>query len=85
MKLNHQLTPHTKINSRWIKDLNISHNTINVLEENTGRIISDIPCSYIFTDIPPKARDTKERINEWDLIKLRSFCVAKENSIKTKR
>ena len=61
MKLNHQLTPHTKINSRWIKDL-ISHNTIKVLEENIGKKISDIPRSNILTDMSPKARDIKERI-----------------------
>ena len=85
MKLNHQITPYTKINSRWIKDLNISHNTIKVLEENIGRKISDISCSNIFTDMSPKARDIKERINKWDLIKLKSFCIAKENSIKMKR
>ena len=84
MKLNHQLTPYTKINSRWIKDL-ISHNTIKVLEENIGRKISDIPCSNILTDTSPKARDLKERINKWDLIKIKSFCMAKENSIKMKR
>ena len=85
MKLDHQLTPYTKINSRWIKDLNISHDTIKVLEENIGRKISDILCSSIFTDMSPKARDMKERINKWDLIKIKSFCMAKENSIKMKR
>ena len=85
MKLNHQLTPYTKINSRWIKDLNISRNTIKVLEENIGRKISDIPCSNIFNDMSPKARDIKERINKWDIIKIKSFCMAKENSIKMKR
>ena len=85
MKLDHQLTPYTKINSRWIKDLNISHNTIKVLEENIGRKISDIPCSSILTDMSPKARDIKERINKWDLIKIKSFCMAKENSTKLKR
>ena len=85
MKLNHQLTPYTKINSRWIKDLNISHNTIKVLEENIGRKTSDIPRSNILTDMSPKGRDIKERINKWDLIKIKSFCRAKENSIKIKR
>ena len=85
MNLNHQLTPYTKINSRWIKDLNISCDTIKVLEENIGRKISDIPRSNILTDTSPKARDTKERINKWDLIKLKSLCMAKENSNKMKR
>ena len=77
--------PYTKINLRWIKELNISHDTIKVLEENTGRKISDIPHSNIFTDIFPKPREIKERINKWDLIKIKSFCMAKENSIKRKR
>ena len=85
MKLDHQLTPYTKINSRWIKDLNISRNTIKVLEENIGRKISDIPCSNILKDTSPKASDIKERINKRDLIKIKSFCMAKENSIKMKR
>ena len=81
MKLDHQPTPYTKINSRWIKDLNISGNSIKVLEENIGRKISDIPRSNIFTDMSPKARDIKERINKWDLIKIKSFYKAKEISI----
>ena len=76
MKLDHHFTPYTKINSRWMKDLKISGDTIKVLEENVGRKISDIPCSNIFTDMYPKARDIKERINKWDLIKLKSFCKA---------
>ena len=84
-KLDHQLMSYTKINSRWIKDLNISGNTIKVLEDNIGRKISDIPCSNILTDMSPKARDIKDRINKWDLIKIKSFCMAKENSIKIKR
>ena len=82
MKLDHQLTPYTHINSRWVKDLNISHNTIKVLKENIGRKISHIPCSNILTDMSPKARDIRERINKWDLIKIKSFYIAKENSIK---
>ena len=85
MKLDHQLTPHTKINSRWVKDLNISRNTIRVLKENIGRKISDIPRSNILTDTSPKARGIKERINKWDLIKIKSFFLAKENRIKIKR
>ena len=79
MKLKHQLTPYTKINSRWIKDLNISCDAINILEENIGRKISDISHSSIFTDMSPRARIIKERINKWDLIKLKSFCMAKKN------
>ena len=85
MKLKHHLTPYTKINSRWIKDLKISYDTIKILQENIGRKISDIPHSNIFTNMSPRAGDIKERINKWDLIKLKSFCKAKENSIKMKR
>ena len=69
LKLDKQLTPCTKINSRWIKDLNIRRNTIKVLEENIGRKISDIPCSNIFTNMSPRARDIKERINKWNFKK----------------
>ena len=85
MKLDHQLTPYTKVNSRWIKDLNISFDTMKVLEKNIGRKISNIPRSNIFTNMCPEARDIKERINKWDLIKIKSFCMAKENSTKMKR
>ena len=80
MKFDHQLTPYTKINSRWIKDLNISCDTIKVLEENIGRKISDIPYSNIFIDMFPRAKDTKERRNKWDLIKIKSFCMAKASA-----
>ena len=65
--------PYIKINSRWRKDINISHNTIKVLEENIGRKISDIPRSNILTDMSPKAKDIKERINKWDLIKIKKL------------
>ena len=85
MKLNHQLTPYTKINSRLKKDLNLSCDTIKVLEENISREISDIPHSNIFTDMSPRARDIKERINKWDYLKFKSFCMAKENISKMKR
>ena len=85
MKLKHQLTPYTKINSRWIKDLNISCDAINILEENIGRKISDISHSSIFTDMSPRIRDIKERINKWDLMKIKTFSMAKENIIKMKR
>ena len=84
-KLDHQLTTCRKMNSRWIKDLNISCNTIKVPEENIGRKISDIPRSNILTDTSPKTRGIKERINKWDLIKIKSFCMAKENSTKLQR
>ena len=82
---NETRSPYTKINSRWVKDLNISHNSIKVLEENIGRKISDIPHRNILTDMSPKARDVKERINKWDLIKIKSLCRAKENSFKIQR
>ena len=85
MKLDHQLTPYTKINSRWLKELNISHDTIKAIEENIGRKISDIPRSNILTDMSLKPRDIKERINKWDLIYIKSLCMAKENSIKIQR
>ena len=85
MKLDHQLTPYTKINSRWIKDINISHDTTKVLQENIGKKISDIPCSNIFTNTYPRARDIKERINKLDYIKLKSFCTAKKYTNKMQK
>ena len=85
MKLNHQITPYTKINSKWIKDLNISRDIFKVIEDNIRRKISNISHSSIFTDMSPRARDIKERINKWDLITIKSFCMAKENSTKLQR
>ena len=63
-----------------VKRLNISRNTIKVLEENIGREISDILCNNIFTDMSPAAKDIKERINKWDVIKIKSFCMAKKKT-----
>ena len=85
MRLDHHLTPYTKTNSRWMKDFNINFNTIKVLEENIGRKISDIPHSNIFTNMSPRARYIKDRINKWNFIKIKSFCMAKENISKMKR
>ena len=82
MKLDHQLTPYTKINSRSIKDLNISHDVIKVLQENISKKFSNISCSSIFTGMSSRARDIKEIINKWDLIKIKSFCMAKETALK---
>ena len=84
MKLEHQLTPYTRINSKWIKDLNISLDTIKVLEETIGSKISDIPPSSIFANMSPRARNIKEKINKWDSIKLKAFCTAKEVTIRMK-
>ena len=67
------------------KELSIFHNSIKVLEEKIGRKISDIACSNILTDTSSEARDIKERINKWHLIKIKSFCRAEGNSIKLKR
>ena len=82
MKLDHQLTSYTKINSRWIKDLNISCDTIKVLEENIDRKISDIPCSNIFTDMSTRAWDIKEGINKWDFIKIKTSTLLKKTLAK---
>ena len=78
-------TPHTKINSKWIKDLNVRAETIKLLEENIGRTLNNINQSTISYDSPPRMMEIKAKINRWDLIKLKSFCIVKETTNKVKR
>ena len=85
MKLEHTLTAYTKINSKWLKDLNIRHDTIKLLEENRGKTFSDINCSNTFLDQSHKAKEIKAKINKQDLIKLTSFLHSRGNHNKTKR
>ena len=85
MKLEHSLTLYIKTNSEWIKDLNVRPDTIKLLEENTGRTLFDINHSKIFFDPVPRVMKMKTKINKWDLIKLKTFCTAKETIDKTKR
>ena len=85
MKLEHSLTPYTKINSKWIKYINVRLDTIKLLEENIGRTLIGINHSKIFFETPPTVMKIKTKINKWDLIKLNSFCTTKETINKTKR
>ena len=87
MKIDHQLTPYTRINSKWTKDLNISCDTIKVQVENIGSKISDIPHSNIFADISPRARgiEGKKTPKQMGLHQIKSFCMAKETISKMKR
>ena len=85
MKPHHFLTPYTKINSKWIEDLNIRPGTIKLLEEKIDRTLDDINQSRILYDPPPRVMIIKAKINKWDLIKLKSFCTMKETISKVKR
>ena len=85
MKLDHFLTPYTKINSKWIKDLNVRPETIKLLEENIGKTLSDMNHSRILYDPPPRILTIKAKINKWDLIKIKRFCTTKESICKVKR
>ena len=85
MKLEHFLTPCTKINSKWIKDLNLRPETIKLLEENIGKTLFDTNHSRILYDSPPRILEIKAKINKWDPIKIKSFCTTKETISKVKR
>ena len=85
MKLEHFLTPCTKINSQWIKDLCVRPETIKLLEENVGRTLNDINQNKILYYPPPRLTEVKAEVNKWDLIKLKSFCTTKKTISKMKR
>ena len=85
MKLEHFLTPYTKINSTWMKDLNVRQETIKLLEENIDRTLKDINQNKILYDSPSRIMEIKTRVKKWNLIKLKSFCTEKESISKVKR
>ena len=87
MTLEHSLTPYTKINSKWIKDLNVRPDTTKLFEENIGRTLYDINHSKILFDPPLREMEikTNKQKNKWELMKLKSFCTPKETTNKTKR
>ena len=85
MNLDHFLTPYTRVNSKWMKDLNVTWETIKILEEKTGSNLFNLGHSNFLLDMSPEAREIKAKMNFWDLIKMKSFFTAKETINKSKR
>ena len=85
VSLEHSQTPHTKINSKWVEDLNVIPDTIKLLKENIGRTLFDINSSNILFEPPLTVIEIETKVHKWDLIKLKSFCAAKETIRKMKR
>ena len=85
MNLGHFLSPYTKMNSKWMKELNIIQEAIKILKEKAGKNLFDLRCSNFVLNTSPEARETKAKMNYWDLIKIKSFCTEKETISKTKR
>ena len=85
MKMKHFLTPYTKINSQWIKDVNVRPETIKLLRGKQGRTLADTNHSKILYDSPPRVMEIKTKINKWDLTKFKSFCTTKGTISKVKR
>ena len=85
MTLDHFPTPYTKINSKWIKDLNVRPETIKILEESTGNNFPEMVLSDIFLDMSPEARETEAKLNYWDYTKIKAFAQQRKPSTKQKR
>ena len=84
INLNHFVTPYTKINSQWVKDLNVRQEAMKILVEQAGKSLFDLCCSNFLLNTSPEARETKAKMNYWDLIKIKIFCTAKDTISKTK-
>ena len=84
MKLDQFLTPHRKINSKWMKDLNVRQEVIKIITEKAGKNLFDLGHSNFLLNTSPEARETKAKMNCWDLIKIKIFCTMKKQSAKLK-